>query len=359
MRIRYNSNSIGKQEKQALVYTGKEHSIQPVKIDIEVRKIIQVLNTEGYEAYLVGGAVRDLLIGKVPKDFDIATSASPSKIKKIFKNSRIIGKRFRLVHIFFKEKIYEVSTFRSLEDGSIGNKFGTIEEDVRRRDFTCNALYYDPIQNLLIDYVGGIEDIKNNILRPIIPIGIIFEEDPVRMIRAIKYAEITKAKLPFFLKRQIKKNAGLLEDISPSRLTEEINKIFFSGFSHNIVEHLLKFNLYCYLQPAACIFIEESKKFKKKYLDSLIELDVQIHENNIERQGGILIYLVEDYIKLISNKEFENDAELYKYVYKETRHFIMPMNPMRKEMEYAVRTCLNRLGFEIPLEKYSETLHAK
>ena len=256
MLVRYGQNAEGKQVRQALVYTKDEHKIALEKIDIEAVKIIQRLNSQGFEAYIVGGAVRDLLIGHVPKDFDIATSAEPSKIRKMFRNSRVIGRRFRLVHIFFGEKIYEVSTFRSTEDGSIGNKFGTIDEDVHRRDFTLNALYYDPIHELVIDYVDGVKDIRAKKIRPIIPLQLIFSEDPVRMIRAIKYAAMTDSGIPFFLQLQIRKNAHLLEFVSPSRITEEINKIIFSGHASDIIKKLLDFLDYCTLIYKTLIFVE-------------------------------------------------------------------------------------------------------
>ena len=350
MLVRYGQNAEGKQVRQALVYTKGEHKIALEKIDLEAVKIIQRLNSQGFEAYIVGGAVRDLLIGHVPKDFDIATSAEPSKIRKMFRNSRVIGRRFRLVHIFFGEKIYEVSTFRSTEDGSIGNKFGTIDEDVRRRDFTLNALYYDPIRELVIDYVGGVKDIRAKKVRPIIPLKFIFSEDPVRMIRAIKYAAMTDSGIPFFLQLQIRKNAHLLEFVSPSRITEEINKIIFSGHASDIIKKLLDFKLYVYLQPGACAFIDSSSKFKKMYIENLALLDKEVDSKPQIKQGECLKSLLKDYIKLIANPE-GLPQEVYTYVYKECRHFILPMNPQRKELEFAVKSVLTDLGIKVSMER--------
>lgn len=350
MLVRYGQNAEGKQVRQALVYTKDEHKIALEKIDIEAVKIIQRLNSQGFEAYIVGGAVRDLLIGHVPKDFDIATSAEPSKIRKMFRNSRVIGRRFRLVHIFFGEKIYEVSTFRSTEDGSIGNKFGTIDEDVHRRDFTLNALYYDPIHELVIDYVDGVKDIRAKKVRPIIPLQLIFSEDPVRMIRAIKYAAMTDSAIPFFLQLQIRKNAHLLEFVSPSRITEEINKIIFSGHASDIVKKLLDFKLYVYLQPGACAFIDSSSKFKKIYIENLALLDKEVDAKPQIKQGECLKSLLKDYIRLIANPEGP-PQEVYTYVYKECRHFILPMNPQRKELEFAVKSVLTDLGIKVSMER--------
>lgn len=351
MLIRYGQNADGKRIQQALVYTKKEHNIQLNKIDAEAIKIIKNLHSHGYETYIVGGAVRDLLIGKIPKDFDITTSAEPSKIRKIFKNSRIIGKRFRLVHVFFGNRIYEVSTFRSTEYGSVGNKFGTIAEDVHRRDFTLNALYYDPIQEVIIDYVNGVKDIKQKKIKPIIPLKRIFCEDPVRIIRAIKYASTTDSKISFLLQRQIKKYAYLLEFVSPSRITEEINKILLSGFSCSIVEKLLAYNLYDYIQPSAVVFIDSSAVFKNKYLERLKMLDEKISDNHNLRQGECLKHIICDYIKLIANPE-ELPQEVYNNVYSDCRRFVLPMNPQRKELEFAVKSCLNDLGINICMEPF-------
>ena len=141
MLVRYSSNQDGKPVKKAIIYTCDEHCIKNSDIDPDALKVITQLKGFGFSAYLVGGAVRDLLLGRKPKDFDIVTDATPSKIKKLFRNSRIIGRRFRLVHVFFGSKIFEVSTFRSISSGTVGNNFGTMDEDVQRRDFTLNALY--------------------------------------------------------------------------------------------------------------------------------------------------------------------------------------------------------------------------
>ena len=219
MLFRYSTDKKGRPVKKAIIYTKEEHKIPRERIDANAYWIVEHLKNCGYEAYIVGGAVRDLIIGKTPKDFDIVTSATPSKIKRLFKNSRIIGKRFRLVHVFFGEKIFEVSTFRSIKEGSVGNDFGTMDEDVLRRDFSLNALYYDPIKEQVVDYVGGVEDIRNKVLKPVIPLDRIFVEDPVRMLRAVKYGATTGCRLPHSLKKKIRSSAQLLSPVSPSRLS--------------------------------------------------------------------------------------------------------------------------------------------
>lgn len=339
MRIRYYQNDAGKRVRNALVYTWQEHAISAHKIDSEAVKIIRRLQENGYEAYLVGGAVRDLLIGKQPKDFDIATAAEPGRIRKLFRNSRIIGKRFRLVHVFFGEKIYEVSTFRSTENGTVGNQFGSIREDVQRRDFTLNALYYDPIKRLLVDYVHGFTDIREKRLTPIIKLSDIFTQDPVRMLRAVKYSEIAESNFPFFLRIRLWHDAPLLETVSDSRLTEEIHKIICCGYSAGIIKRLIDYGLYGYLQPQACAFIEDVPDFYAAYLNGFKELDALVSAGEIKRQGQCLVFLIRDFIRCILNI---SDSTLcsYYYVYRQCRHFVLPMNPRRTELEYAIKYCL-------------------
>ena len=263
MLIRYGTDGNGKLIKKANVYTSQEHLISNTNIDPDALQIIHRLRDAGFTAYIVGGAVRDLIVGNKPKDFDIVTDATPSRIKRIFRNSRIIGRRFRLVHVVFGSKIFEVSTFRSNAEGSVGNEFGTIDEDVLRRDFSINALYYDPVNCQVIDYVGGMRDIKKHILRPVIPLDRIFIEDPVRMLRAIKYSATTHAKIPFSLRHKIISSAVLLSQISPSRLTEELLKIINSTSAYEIIKEALDTDLYIYLQPAATALIYENKNFEK------------------------------------------------------------------------------------------------
>jgi poly(A) polymerase len=183
MRFRYSAEESGKPVRKAVVYTQDEHGINFSDVDPEAVSIVERLKSFGFETYIVGGAVRDLILGKKPKDFDIASEASPTRIKKLFRNSRIIGRRFRLVHVYFGPRIFEVSTFRSMRDGPTSNTFGDIEEDVRRRDFTLNALFYDPGQQIVVDFVGGMKDIRKKRIRPIIPLAAIFRDDPGGQVR--------------------------------------------------------------------------------------------------------------------------------------------------------------------------------
>ena len=356
MRYRYGKDDKGRPVKKAVVYTKDEHCIPLYKIDPDALRIVQRLKDNGFTAYIVGGAVRDLLVGRAPKDFDIVTDATPSKIKRIFRNSRIIGRRFRLVHVIFGLKIFEVSTFRSNADGSVGNDFGTIDEDVLRRDFTINALYYDPLQEHVIDYVGGVRDIKKGLLRPVISIDTIFVEDPVRMLRAIKYSSTTGCQMSWALRHKIRNSAHLLGPVSPSRLTEEMHKIIDSGHSFEIVSECLKTDLYMALQPAATAMMYADRNFETNYFQHLKELDELVSKDKDVRLGKKLVYLLKDFILTLTDwqKEILTESsvgELYVKTWTECRNFVLPMNPQRTELEFAIRTCLREIGVSIRIPK--------
>jgi len=334
MRYRYSAGPDGKIEKKAVIYTSDEHGINLSDVEIEAVIIIRKLKSAGFDSYIVGGAVRDLILGKKPKDFDIVSAASPTRIKKIFRNSRIIGRRFRLVHVYFGQRIFEVSTFRSLKDGNTSNTFGKIEEDVLRRDFTLNALYYDPEQQIVVDYVGGMNDIKSKQVKPIITLSEIFTDDPVRMIRAAKYAAMTGFSLPLNLKLKISHQSNLLSTISPSRLTEEIFKIINSDKADTIVSLLDKMGLYSYLQPQAVQFMRKNAKNKKSYLQTMSNLS---GKKNV--RGEPLRALFSDYLE--NTQEWKpGSIDNFKEICKTARTFILPMNPPRFELEHAVKKFL-------------------
>lgn len=356
MLVRYGKDNDGRPVKKAVVYTKDEHRIPIERIDSDAIRIIRRLKENGHSAYFVGGAVRDLLVGNTPKDFDIVTDATPSRIRRLFRSARIIGRRFRLVHVVFGPKIFEVSTFRSTVEGSVGNDFGTMDEDVMRRDFTLNALYYDPIQEHVIDYVGGVRDIRKGVIRPVIPLDRIFVEDPVRMLRAVKYSVTTHCAMQWQLRHKIKKSASLLSPVSPSRLTEEIFKIVNSAHAFDIVREALDVDIYMYLQPAATNLILSDREFEKNYFENLKRLDVLSIVEKESRLGKKLVFLVKDFILSLTDwkKEIaENSAvgELYEKTWNETRRFVLPMNPPRVELEYAIRSVLREIGVNIRIPK--------
>ena len=337
MRVRYTTAEDGTPVQQAYVYTRDEHGIDHKKVDVEALKVIRRLRTGGHNAYVVGGAVRDLVLGKTPKDFDIATDAAPGRIRKLFRNSRIIGKRFRLVHIFFREKIIEVSTFRAEESGGFNNVYGAIEEDVKRRDFTMNALYFDPDEGILLDYVGGFEDIREGRLNPVIPLERIFSEDPVRMIRAIKYAEIGGLKISGQLKRQIKRSSKLMEACPPSRLTEELFKILASGATRPIFEQLHQFGLLHYMLPSVSFFLEGRKfsEFQNRFFESLGHLDGRQASGAEVGRDVEIAHLTADFLFLISEAGAQ-DRIPFKEAFTEMKQFIRPASPPNKDVERAL-----------------------
>ena len=226
-------------------------------IDKDAKKVVKTLNKAGHEAYLVGGCIRDLLLGHKPKDFDIATRATPEQVHKTFKRSRLVGRRFRLVHIMFSSRKYiEVATFRSgkvktASDGSIvrDNLYGTLKEDAFRRDFSVNGLYYDIQKSQVIDYVDGLEALNSSEIRMIGKPAERFQEDPVRMIRAIRFKVKLGATIDPKISKSISNQAHLLANIPAARLYDECIKLFHNENAFEIFEQLLKFGLLNYLFP--------------------------------------------------------------------------------------------------------------
>lgn len=254
-----------------------EHGISRQVISPNSLKVLYKLNDAGFQAYIVGGGVRDLLLGLHPKDFDIATDATPEETKALFRNSRIIGRRFRIVHVQFGREIIEVSTFRALQtdnvamvDGGLSrqesqldavhstsgmilrdNVFGSMEEDVLRRDFTVNALYYTVRNFEVHDYVNGMADIDLRTLRMIGDPGQRYREDPVRILRALRLAAKLNFRLAPETEAPLRPCAPLLESVPPARLFDEFMKLFFSGHSENVLDLLEQHGVFDILFPAA------------------------------------------------------------------------------------------------------------
>jgi len=252
--------------KANIIPEGK-HSVSQDSISQNAIKVLTDLHTAGHESYLVGGSVRDLLLNHKPKDFDIATSAHPEEIKSLFRNSRLIGRRFKLAHILFGREIIEVATFRSTPTESSStrkdnqthslkgqilcdNQYGTLEEDAIRRDFTINAMYYDLQNGCIHDFANGISDLAKKQLQLIGKPEERYQEDPVRMLRAIRFA----CKLDFTIAPEsaepIARLAPLLENIPGARLFDECQKLFSSGHAIQTFQLLQNFNLLTYLFPA-------------------------------------------------------------------------------------------------------------
>ena len=245
------------------MYARSEHNISRTKISDNALKVLYRLKKEGFQAYLVGGCVRDLLLGYEPKDFDVATDADPEQIRKIFRNCRLIGRRFRLAHIHFGKEVIEVATFRGEDlkqqeqqvvnkDGRLlrDNVYGTLEQDVWRRDFTVNALYYNINDFSVIDYVGGMDDHKQGVLKLIGEPETRFREDPVRMLRAVRFAVKLGFKIDAECEQAIFKQAELLESIPAARLFDEMLKLFMFGNALQTFEMLRHYGLFQVLFPA-------------------------------------------------------------------------------------------------------------
>ena len=251
----------------AKIIPAEEAGVSNNDISEKALQVVQDLQDAGYDSYLVGGCVRDLLIGTKPKDFDVATSAIPDQIKKVFgRNARVIGRRFKLVHVRFGYEVIEVATFRAdasdrevvdhneMTEGEQGqllrdNVYGTVEEDVVRRDFTVNSLYYDSVKGEILDFMDGIADIKAGQLRSIGEPSNRFTEDPVRMLRVIRFA----AKLGFAMEPEalemIEEQGKLLSHVSNARLFEEVLKLFHGGAAYETYLLLRKYGLFKYLFP--------------------------------------------------------------------------------------------------------------
>lgn len=272
------------------IYHTSDHDIDPAHIDADAIYIIQKLRKAGYEAYLVGGSVRDLLKGLKPKDFDISTSALPEEIKAVFRhNCLLIGRRFRLAHIRFGKKIFEVSTFRTGEIDSKelivhDNEWGTPEEDVLRRDFTINGLLYDPSEHTVIDYAGGWEDIHKGILRTIGNPYARFNQDPVRMIRMLKFQARFGLEVDPEALEALVANTQAITKSSQARILEEMLRMLESGFSEPFFKLLKQHNFLELLFPWLNRFLETEKgEHVYHYLKNVDKLHRTFYRKPLDR----------------------------------------------------------------------------
>jgi poly(A) polymerase len=346
MRIRYGTTPEGKVVRKAEIYTPEEHGIEARRIDPDARRIIDRLRRAGFKAYVVGGAVRDLLTGLDPKDFDIATDATPRKLRRVFPSARLIGRRFRIVHIYMQRdgqrKIFEVTTFRARDSEGDNNLYGSLEEDVWRRDFTMNALYYCPVEGLLIDFVGGYRDIREGRLRTPLPTEASFLEDPVRMLRGVKYAQIAGVQLPRPMAALIRKHRLQLGSCSAARLTEEAYKILASGSSAPILASAFRLRLLEGLLPAFDRFLVGlgRKQAEGRLAEGLGALDRRVREQGAGEvsRGLMLAYLFRDMAESWKAKLPAEDPQAF--LVEMVRQAALPLQPSRKEMEQAARRYL-------------------
>ena len=348
------------------VISRDQHCISRKNISDSALKVMSRLRSNGHQGYLVGGAVRDLLLGKHPKDFDIATDATPEAVHALFRNSRIIGRRFRIVHVRFGREIIEVTTFRGhhgsddktssgahsrqSESGLLlrDNVFGTLEEDAVRRDLTVNALYYDSGNFEVFDQVGGLQDLEDRRIQVIGDPAVRFREDPVRMLRVLRFA----AKLEFGIERStaaaIPQCSDLLRDIPPARLFDEFLKLFLAGYAAKTMANLLEFRLLEHLFPGTCAHLEGNSRGLALIRAAMVNTDKRIHQGKHVTPAFILAAILWPVVAALS-KKFQDGGEApmvamhkagQQAVSQTVQHVAIPKRfsqPMREIWEFQLR----------------------
>jgi poly(A) polymerase len=277
----------GNKAAQLKVFQGRANGIDQALMSPNAIRVCDTLQAAGFEAYIVGGGVRDCMLGVVPKDFDVATNATPEQIKVLFRRAIIIGKRFRLVHVVFGREVIETSTFRALqsdaptdEHGRVlrDNEFGSLIEDATRRDFTVNALYYDPKADKILDYHHGVADVKAKVLRMIGEPEQRYREDPVRMMRAVRFA----AKLGFTIDgptaEPVKRMADLLNNVPSARLFDETIKLLTSGHSLACMKQLRSMGLHHGLMPLLDVVLEQPEG-ERFVMQALTNTDLRVQQD--------------------------------------------------------------------------------
>lgn len=295
----------------------EKHNISRDLISDNALKVLYRLKNAGYKAYLVGGGVRDILLGREPKDFDIVTDAKPEQIRELFRNCRLIGRRFRLAHVRFGDEIIEVSTFRAphhvsdegeghVEDGRIirDNVYGDIDDDVWRRDFTINALFYNIADFSIVDYVGGVKDLEAGQLRLIGDPAQRYVEDPVRMLRAVRFATKLGLRLHPDAENAIGQFAELLKDIPAARLFEEMLKLFMGGCALQTFESLRHYNLFKYLFPQTDHLLDTHEKdYPHTFImQALNNTDQRLNEGSSVTPGFLLAALLWEPMRVIADE---------------------------------------------------------
>lgn len=284
-------------EPQMTVIPREQHTISRKDISENALKVLYRLNKAGYESYLVGGGVRDLLLGKKPKDFDVTTNATPDQVRKLFRNCRLVGRRFRLAHVMFGPEIIEVATFRGHHEeqtadratsqrGQNGmllrdNIFGSIEDDAQRRDFTINSLYYSVADFTVRDYVGGMRDLEDGVIRLIGNPETRYREDPVRMLRAVRFAAKLHMRISDETAEPIPRLATLINDVPPARLFEESLKLLQAGYGYETYKLLCEYSLFQPLFPTITrYFTESGDSPMERIIDQVLKnTDNRIHND--------------------------------------------------------------------------------
>lgn len=275
----------------AYIIPRNKHSISKADISNNAIKVLNRLISAGFQAYLVGGSVRDLLLHKAPKDFDVATNATPTEIKNLFRNGRIIGRRFKLVHIIFHREIIEVATFRghdavdssqqTNERGMLvrDNVYGSLDEDAWRRDFTINSLYYNIDDSSIIDFTGGVKDVHQKLIRIIGDPITRYTEDPVRMLRAVRFSAKLHFKLSAETEAPFPQISTLITHVSNSRLFDEITKLYQCGEAETVHRLLIQYGLFQHLCPQTAALLESEYPVNALIGIALENTDTRIRDN--------------------------------------------------------------------------------
>lgn len=313
---------------QPKIYHVDEHQIAPDKIDTHAFYVIQKLRQAGHTAYLVGGGVRDLLLGQRPKDFDVSTSAKPEEIKSLFRNAILIGRRFRLAHIRFGKKVIEVSTFRAGATEEAGlivrdNEWGSEEQDVMRRDFTINGLFYDPESQKVIDYVDGYPDIAKRTLRAIGQPDVRFTQDPVRMIRLIKFCARFHFEIHHPTFEALLNCKGEILKSSSARIFEELLRMLESGASKPFFHLLNEYGLLKPLSPPLSRFLEKPENLSLQLLGVIDDEILKNPPETLDRSLLLATLIFPLFSEHIQEKNKHQDRPLHLGQIAEAAHRII------------------------------------
>ncbi|HKO88258.1 MAG TPA: polynucleotide adenylyltransferase PcnB, partial [Burkholderiales bacterium] len=274
-------------EDEPATFPIEDHGVDRDSVSYGARKVCEVLQSHGFAAYVVGGAVRDLMLGLTPKDFDVATDAHPEEVHRLIRRSRVIGRRFKLVHAMFNDEVVEVSTFRAGdstaqtdEHGRVlrDNVYGNRVQDAERRDFTVNALYYDPSTETVLDYHNGVRDLKKRTLRIIGDPRARYREDPVRMLRAVRLAAKLDFQIDAKTREPIKEQAVLLDNVPAARVFDEMLKLLLSGHASKCLQRLRGEGLHHGVLPLLDVIVEQP--LGEKFVNlALAQTDKRIRED--------------------------------------------------------------------------------
>jgi len=287
--------------RKAETIPAERHGIRRDHVSPGARRTCETLQKAGFKAYVVGGAVRDLIAGIDPKDYDVATNATPDQVRELFRRSRIIGRRFQIVHVMQGAETLEVSTFRAAHDADTlkdehgrvlrDNVWGSIEEDAARRDFTMNALYYDPTDEVVLDFHHGVEDIQKRTLRMIGDPRARYREDPVRMLRAVRLSAKLDMRLDPKVQAPVREMADLIENVPAARLFDEMLKLLFSGHAVECVKRLREEGLHHGLLPLLDVILEQPMGEKFVML-SLASTDARVRADKRVSPGFLFATLL-------------------------------------------------------------------